>query len=95
MAPFDTSNPGKAPSAIAPETVNQIVLLLFGHLIPLTPDGVTPDSTGNNPAVLGGATGGNSFTPMLVEGKFGEALSFNGQYYAFVPPSASLETPKT
>ena len=94
IAPFDTSNPGKAPSAIAPETVQSNGVVAFWSFDTINPDGVTPDSTGNNPAILGGASGGNSFTPIQVQGKFGEALSFNGQYYAFVPPSASLQTPQ-
>jgi parallel beta-helix repeat protein len=55
--------------------------------------GVTPDATGKNPAVLGPEVGNNSFTPQLVNGKFGQALSFNGAYYATVPPSPSIETP--
>jgi parallel beta-helix repeat protein len=55
--------------------------------------GVTPDATGKNPAVLGPEVGNNSFTPQLVTGKFGKALSFNGAYYATVPPSPSIETP--
>ena len=55
--------------------------------------GVTPDATGKNPAVLGPEVGNNSFTPQLVTGKFGKALSFNGAYYATLPPSPSIETP--
>jgi len=55
--------------------------------------GVTPDATGKNPAVLGPEVGNNSFTPQLVTGKFGKALSFNGAYYATIPPSPSIETP--
>jgi parallel beta-helix repeat protein len=54
--------------------------------------GVTPDATGKNPAVLGPEVGNNSYTPQLVNGKFGQALSFNGAYYATVPPSPSIET---
>ena len=54
---------------------------------------MAPDTTGNNPAVLGSVTGVYNYTPARVEGKFGEALSFNGNTYAAVQPSPSLETP--
>jgi hypothetical protein len=54
---------------------------------------VAPDTTGNNPAVLGSVTGVYNYTPARVQGKFGEALSFNGNTYAAVQPSPSLETP--
>ena len=51
------------------------------------------DSTGNNPAILGSVTGVYNYTPARVEGKFDAALSFNGNTYASVQPSPSLETP--
>ena len=93
-SPFDISNPGKAPSPIAPAPVtsNGVVALWTFDNIPA--DGVIPDSTGNNPAVLASTVGNVSFIPAQVQGKFGEALSFDGAAYAFVPPSASLQTPQ-
>ena len=58
------------------------------------PNYVTADSTGANPAVLGTVASNNiSFTPQLVEGKFGKALYFDGNAYAYVPVSPSLTIP--
>jgi hypothetical protein len=54
--------------------------------------GITSDTTDKNPAVLGPEVGNNSCTPQLVIGKLEQALSFNGAYYATVPPSPSIET---
>ena len=91
---FDTSNPGKMPSPIQPSTVesNSVVASWVFNNIGL--DSVMPDSTGNNPAVLATTAGNQSYTPTQVPGKFGEALSFDGLSYAFVPPSPSLQTPQ-
>ena len=57
------------------------------------PNGVTADSTGANPAVLGGNSTNASFTPQVVEGKFGKALNFDGDSYAYAPSSPSLDIP--
>ena len=57
-------------------------------------NGMTPDTTGRNPAALGSETASESFVPEQVEGKVGKALSFDGSFYVFVPPSKSLETPE-
>ncbi len=54
---------------------------------------VVPDATGNNPAILASTVGNLSLVPSQVPGKFGQALSFTGWSYAFVPPSPSLQTP--
>jgi len=48
----------------------------------------TPDATGNNIGILGGSP-----TPTLVEGKVGKALSFDGNNFAYVPISPSLDIP--
>jgi len=56
-------------------------------------NGMTLDATGRNPAALGSETASESFVPQQVEGKVGKALSFDGAFYVFVPPSKSLETP--
>jgi len=89
---FDTSSLGNAPSAIpsSPITSNGIVASWTFDNIAL--DGVIPDSTNNNPAVLASTVGNVSFIPTQILGKFGQALSFDGAAYAFVPPSASLQT---
>jgi parallel beta-helix repeat protein len=93
-APFDTSNPGKTPIPIsfAPATLNGVVASwTFDNI---TSGFVIPDSTGNNPAILASTVGNKTFTPVQVQGKFGSALDFDGAAYAFVPPSASLQTPQ-
>jgi parallel beta-helix repeat protein len=92
-APFNPVSIGKAPSAISPNPSkpNSVVALWSFDNVDL--DLVAPDTTGNNPAVLGSVTGVYNYTPARVQGKFGEALSFNGNTYAAVQPSPSLETP--
>jgi parallel beta-helix repeat protein len=94
IAPLDTSNPGETPSAISPASVTSNGVVAFWTFDNVPADGVIPDSTGNNPAVLASTVGNKSFTPAQVPGKFGQALSFDGAAYAFVPPSASLQTPQ-
>ncbi len=93
-APFDTQNPGKAPSAITSSPIASNGIVASWTFDTIASDGVIPDSTGNNPAVLASTVGNVSFIPAQVPGKFGQALSFNGAAYAFVPPSASLQTPQ-
>jgi hypothetical protein len=41
---------------------------------------ITPDSTGVNPGIVGGTP-----QPTLVDGKFGEAMQFNGNNFVYVP----------
>jgi hypothetical protein len=49
----------------------------------------TPEATGkDNYAILGGTP-----PPILVEGKFGKALSFDGSNFVYVPMTPSLYTP--
>ena len=48
----------------------------------------TPDATDNNVGILGGSP-----APALVAGKAGEALSFDGSNFVYVPMSPSLGTP--
>ncbi len=92
-APFNIASIGNTPTEISPNPVkpNSVVALWSFDNVDL--DLVAPDTTGNNPAVLGSVTGVYNYTPARVQGKFGEALSFNGNTYAAVQPSPSLETP--
>ena len=88
--PFNTSNPGTTPTAIyaaSPPTKGVIALWTFDII---ESGGVIPESTGNNPAILGSTVGNRSFIPKQVAGQFGQALSFDGDAYAFVLPSPSL-----
>jgi hypothetical protein len=53
------------------------------HFDEVNANDVTPDATGNNPGTLVGPSGGS--TPMLVEGKIGKALNFDGNNAVYVP----------
>lgn len=55
------------------------------------PNLVSEDSIGDNDAILGSSSGEINYTPNLVEGKFGNCLSFDGRAYVYVPASPSLE----
>ena len=57
------------------------------------PNGVTPDETGLNYAVVGTSSGNFSFTPILVEGKSNKSLSFDGAAYVNTPILPHLEIP--
>jgi hypothetical protein len=74
--------PVKAQYAVDPQTV------ALWHFDEVNANDVTPDATGKDPATLGGAP-----PPMLVEGKFGKALSFNGNNSAFILVSPFLALP--
>ncbi len=89
---FDVSNPGKTPSPINPALVESNSIVASWTFDNIATDGVIPDSTGNNPAVLASTAGNQSYVPKQVQGMFGQALSFDGLSYAFVPPSPSLQT---
>ena len=91
--PFDLSTLSNTPAAILPNSVKPNSVVACWPFDNVDLDLVTLDTTGNNPAVLGSVTGVYNYTPARVQGKFGEALSFNGNTYAAVPPSPSLETP--
>jgi parallel beta-helix repeat protein len=93
-ASIDTSNPSSTPSAIPAAATPKNGIVASWTFDDIEYGWVIPDQTGNNPAVLGSTVGQNSFVPEQVPGKFGQALNFNGSAYAFVPPSASLQTPQ-
>ncbi len=70
----------KAQDTVDPYTVG------LWHLDEVKPSGyneITPDATGVNHGILGVEPS----PPMLVEGKFGKALSFNGTNFVYVPIS--------
>ncbi|HMK94350.1 MAG TPA: right-handed parallel beta-helix repeat-containing protein [Candidatus Limnocylindrales bacterium] len=94
MSPFDTSNTGNPPTPISPPLAKPNSVVASWSLGTVYPSLVTPDATGNNPAVLGSEIPSYNYTPALVPGKFGEALNFTGNAYATVHPSPSLETPE-
>jgi hypothetical protein len=91
IAPFNSSNAGELPSINPPAAAKPNSLVASWSFDEVEPDGATPDATGHNPAILGGVAGNVSFAPRQVEGKFGKALSFDGQAYVSVPASLSIE----
>ena len=92
LKPFDVSNAGACPSEEIPPERSSDVAASWSYQS-VEPDGVTPDSTGNNPAVFGSDVSNVSYVPEVVAGKYGNALYFNGLAYAYVPPSPSIQTP--
>ena len=72
----------------SPKTVNSFASLW--HFDEIEPNGVTPDTLENNPVMLE-PSGGGAFSPILTNGKFGNALCFNGTDYAYVLASPSLD----
>jgi hypothetical protein len=79
------------PSSPEPPPVIPNTTVAVWHFDEVFENGVTPDGTGSNPAILGSTVGNVSFTPVQVEGKIGKALTFNGVDYAYVPCSPSLD----
>ena len=91
ITPFDVSNAGAPPSEKTPPVIGSDHVAGLWSFDSVEPNGVTPDATGDNPAVLGTDVANVSYIPQLVEGKFGKALYFNGNAYAYVPASPSLQ----
>jgi nitrous oxidase accessory protein len=89
-APVDISTANQ-PSATPPPTAKPDSTVALWPFDTVEPNGVTPDETGLNPAVVGSTAGTVSYTPKLVDGEVGKALSFDGAAYVSVPMSPSLE----
>lgn len=90
LAPFAILN-ASSPSATTPPTAKPDSTVALWPFDEVEPNGVTLDRTGLNPAIVGSTVGNASYTPKLVDGEFGKALSFDGKAYASVPISPSLE----
>jgi parallel beta-helix repeat protein len=80
------SVPPEMPSL--PSNANTVAALW--HLDEVSQNGASPDAEGNNPLVLRPNKKGG-YDPILVEGRFGQALQFNGTDYACATVSPSLE----
>jgi parallel beta-helix repeat protein len=90
-APFNIGNLSALPTLDAP--VQKIDSVLACWTFDSVDTGlVTPDQTGNNPAVLGSMTKTYNFTPAVIPGKFGNAFRFDGNTFAGVHTSATLQT---
>ena len=72
---------------IAPKAFNGTVSTW--HFDEVEPNGVTPDSLNNSPVIL--EPTGNTYTPVLADGKFGKALRFNGTDYAYATISPTFD----
>lgn len=90
IKPYSIDSAGALPMSKQPPLAKAHVVSLW-HFDETEPNLVTPDAIGLNNAILGSASGDINFTPALVPGKFGNALSFDGWAYVYVPPSPSLE----
>jgi len=93
LAPVNTQNIGSTPTPISQPSVTPGSIIASWSFNTVQDNLVTPDSEGNNPAVLGSETAVYNYTPAQVPSKFGYALNFTGNVYAAVHPSLSLETP--
>lgn len=90
ISPFDINSGSTLPIATQPQLAKQHLVSLW-HFDEAEPNLITPDAMGLNNAILGSVSRDINFTPGLVAGKFGKALSFDGWAYVYVPPSPSLE----
>ncbi len=90
-APLDMHNLQDFPAANPPPNNITNGLVSYWSFDSIDATGVSPDSTGNNPAVLGSITAAKSYVPQTVPGQVGDALAFDGQQYVNVLESPSLE----
>jgi hypothetical protein len=94
MNPFNTASVENPPAAVPTPTSKPNSVVGSWAFNTVNSNYVTPDATGNNPAVLASVGENYSYTPLIVPGKVGEALSFTGNAFAYVPVSASILTPE-
>jgi parallel beta-helix repeat protein len=92
LTPFDITNQADTPLAVPPATAGPNSIVASWSFDKVDSNGVTPDATGQNPAVLGSTNGNKSFNPTLVDGEDGKALQFNGEAYVNVRVAPSMET---
>jgi parallel beta-helix repeat protein len=88
--PYDINSVSLLPNAEQLPMPKGYVVSLW-HFDEVKPNNLTADAMGCNDGFLGAAAGNVIFTPSLVKGKFGNALSFDGWAYVYVPASPSLE----
>ena len=88
--PYDINSVSLLPTVEQPPMPKGHVVSLW-HFDEVKPNNLTVDAMGCNDGFLGAAAGNVIFTPSLVKGKFGKALSFDGWAYVYVPASPSLE----
>ena len=91
ITPVDTAKLGNPPAANSVPAVASSGLVASWSFDTVDSNGISFDSTGNNPAILGSTTANKSYIPQTVTGHAGKALAFDGQQYIIVPASPSLE----
>jgi parallel beta-helix repeat protein len=88
--PYNINSASSPPTTDQPPSAKEGVVSLW-HFDEVKPNYVTVDALGRNNGILGLDYENITFTPSLVEGRFGNALSFDGSAYVYVPASPSLE----
>jgi hypothetical protein len=69
ITPFDISNVGDEPSVETSPTTTPNSLVAYWSFDKVDANGVIPDATGNNPAILGSEVGNVSYTPSKWRGR--------------------------
>jgi len=87
ITPVNLDSPLLLQLPNAPSTVNGLAGMWSFEEV--KPNGISPDALGVNPVML--EPSGDSYTPVLVNGKIGSALKFNGTDYAYVIASPNLD----
>lgn len=87
---FDVNNSKTIPTLPQPQQSQEGIVSLW-NFDEVIPNLVTFDSVGSNHAILGSVSNNINYTPGLVQGKFGNCLSFDGWAYVYVPASPTLE----
>lgn len=87
---LNIENEKESPPIENPPPIKDNIVGLW-HFDKVEPNLVTMDTNEINNAILGSFSNNINYTPSLVKGKMGNALSFDGWAYLFVPASPSLE----
>ena len=87
---FDIAGDFNPPSHQQPPEIKNN-LVAYWTFDEIDANGITPDQTGKNPAILGSIGSARSYVPQTVAGEVGDALAFDGQEYVNVLSSPSME----
>lgn len=87
---YNADSPASVPAPKQPPKAASDGLAAYWTFDTVDANGLTPDQTGNNLAIVGSTGSTRTYTPKIVAGEVGDALSFDGQEYINVPASPSL-----